>query len=54
MGDGLDHLREWIGKRRSASDVVTAAPIVAMAATLDRDDPPPKDGARSRSIQVAR
>lgn len=44
MGDGLDHLREWIGKRRSASDVVTAAPIVAMAATLDRDDPPPKDG----------
>lgn len=44
MGDGLDHLREWIGKRRSASDVVTAAPIVAMAATLDRDDPPPRDG----------
>ncbi len=34
----------WIGRRQSRSDTVTATPIAALAATLDRDDPPPKDG----------
>lgn len=34
----------WIGRRERRIDRVTAAPVAALAATLDRDDPPPKDG----------
>jgi 3-methylfumaryl-CoA hydratase len=37
-------LEDWIGSRESAVDVVTAAKVEAMAATLDRDDPPPREG----------
>jgi 3-methylfumaryl-CoA hydratase len=35
---------EWIGRRETRTDRVTATPIAALAATLDRDDPPPADG----------
>ncbi len=35
---------EWIGRREMRTDRVTATPIAALAATLDRDDPPPADG----------
>ena len=38
------HLREWIGRTESAADEVTAAPIAALSATLDRDDPIPRAG----------
>ena len=41
----IDHLRGWIGRTETAGDVVTAAPLRALAATLDRDDPPPAPGA---------
>ncbi|MFL6697874.1 MAG: MaoC family dehydratase N-terminal domain-containing protein, partial [Vitreoscilla sp.] len=34
----LDALRGWVGKRETHTDVITAAPIAALAATLDRDD----------------
>jgi 3-methylfumaryl-CoA hydratase len=41
MGLDLDHLRQWLGRTEQRTDEVTAAPIAALAATLDRDDPPP-------------
>jgi 3-methylfumaryl-CoA hydratase len=46
MNDALPFakLTEWIGRTETRSDVVTAAPLVALAALLDRDDPAPRDG----------
>jgi 3-methylfumaryl-CoA hydratase len=44
MDLNLDYLREWRGKTESRSDQVTAAPIAALSATLDRDDPYPQPG----------
>ncbi len=44
MNDSLDHLRQWVGRKETHHDVATAWPIAAMAATLDRRDPPPRDG----------
>ena len=40
----LDHLREWIGKTESQRDRITSVPIAALSATLDRDDPQPREG----------
>jgi len=40
----IDHLREWIGKTESREDRITLAPMAALSATLDRDDPFPRDG----------
>jgi len=37
-------LTEWIGRTETRSDVVTAAPLVALAALLDRGDPRPEEG----------
>jgi len=34
----LEVLRGWIGQRETRTDLVTAAPLAALAATLDRDD----------------
>jgi 3-methylfumaryl-CoA hydratase len=42
----LDRLREWIGRAERSDDIVTAAPIAALSATLDRDDPSPREGDR--------
>ncbi len=36
--------RSWIGRTESRTDVVTAAPLVALSALLDRDDPAPRAG----------
>jgi 3-methylfumaryl-CoA hydratase len=44
MDPNLDHLREWRGRTESRSDEVTSAPIAALSATLDRDDPLPRAG----------
>jgi 3-methylfumaryl-CoA hydratase len=44
MSLDLDHLRSWIGKTETHHDIATAFPIAALAATLDRRDPPPKAG----------
>ena len=38
------HLEQWIGRTESRSDAVTPVPVAALAATLDRDDPPPQQG----------
>jgi len=40
----IEHLRTWIGKQETLEDHVTPLPIVALSATLDRNDPPPRDG----------
>ena len=40
----LAHLRTWIGKEETLDDVVTPLPLVALSATLDRADPPPRAG----------
>lgn len=40
----LDELRKWIGHSETRSDQVTAAPVAAMSATLDRDDAQPVTG----------
>jgi 3-methylfumaryl-CoA hydratase len=42
--DTLEHLRSWIGRSEQRTDAITAAPLAALAATLDRDDPPPTSG----------
>jgi 3-methylfumaryl-CoA hydratase len=40
----LDHLRDWIGKTESVTDTVTAWPVAALAATLDRREAAPQIG----------
>ncbi|APV48294.1 acyl-CoA dehydrogenase [Betaproteobacteria bacterium GR16-43] len=37
-------LESWVGRSETHEDVITAAPVAALAALLDRDDPPPKPG----------
>lgn len=40
----LAHLRDWIGRTETRSDTVTAWPVAALAATLDRAEPEPNPG----------
>jgi 3-methylfumaryl-CoA hydratase len=40
----IEQLRAWVGRTESTVDTVTAAPMAALAATLDRDDPFPQRG----------
>jgi 3-methylfumaryl-CoA hydratase len=40
----IKHLEQWVGKTEIRSDQVTAAPIAALAATLDIDAPYPQTG----------
>jgi len=40
----IDHLRQWIGRTESRTDQITAAPVAAQSATLDRDDGEPVPG----------
>jgi len=35
---------DWIGKTETRSDMVTAGPVAALSATLDREDAPPRPG----------
>lgn len=35
---------EWIGREETRRDTITVAPLVGLAATLDRDEPPPRPG----------
>jgi 3-methylfumaryl-CoA hydratase len=39
-----DTLLAWIGRAETRADQVTPTPVAALAATLDRDDPPPAPG----------
>lgn len=40
----LQRLTDWIGRGETRTDIVTAAPVAALSATLDRDDPAPANG----------
>ena len=40
----VDALRSWIGRTQTVSEQISAFPSRALAATLDRDDPPYVDG----------
>ncbi len=40
----IDHLRGWIGRQEVLHDTITAFPVAALAATLDRDDAEPLAG----------
>ncbi|HEX5632200.1 MAG TPA: MaoC family dehydratase N-terminal domain-containing protein, partial [Gemmatimonadales bacterium] len=35
---------DWVGRQEERRDVVTAAPLAALSALLDRDDPPARAG----------
>jgi 3-methylfumaryl-CoA hydratase len=39
-----EYLRSWIGRQETATDHVARAGLMRMGATLDRDDPIPRDG----------
>jgi 3-methylfumaryl-CoA hydratase len=39
-----ENLEDWVGRTQGQDDVVTAAPVRALSATLDRDDPAPVPG----------
>jgi 3-methylfumaryl-CoA hydratase len=39
-----DTLKDWIGKTESTSDIASAWPVAAMAATFDRREPEPLQG----------
>ncbi|MBP6899155.1 MAG: MaoC family dehydratase N-terminal domain-containing protein [Burkholderiaceae bacterium] len=40
----LSHLKDWIGRTEQRQDLVTAAPLAMLSATLDRDDAEPLPG----------
>ncbi|KAB2893318.1 MAG: acyl-CoA dehydrogenase, partial [Burkholderiaceae bacterium] len=40
----LAHLQSWQGKSETTPDTLTAAPVRALSATLDRDDAAPEPG----------
>ena len=44
MTDDPNAWRDWIGRTERRVDRVTAAPLAALSATLDRDDPAPAPG----------
>jgi 3-methylfumaryl-CoA hydratase len=44
MSDNLSHLEDWIGKTETKSDVATAWPVAALAASFDRSEPEPVQG----------
>ena len=39
-----EYLRAWVGRREQRADEITAAPLAALSATLDRADPAPLPG----------
>ena len=43
-GVDLEHIRSWIGRAETRTDRVTAVPMAAMSATLDRNDAEPVEG----------
>jgi 3-methylfumaryl-CoA hydratase len=44
LADQLAHWRSWLGRTEHRQDLVGAAPLAALAATLDRDEPEPLPG----------
>ena len=44
MNDAVADPASWIGRTEETHDVVTASPLDRLSATLDRDDPPYREG----------
>lgn len=44
--DALAKLQAWQGRSETLADDITAAPVRALSATLDREDPQPESGTR--------
>jgi 3-methylfumaryl-CoA hydratase len=44
LDNALGHLKEWVGRTETRTDLITVAPMAALSATLDRDDPEPRAG----------
>jgi 3-methylfumaryl-CoA hydratase len=44
VAQNLENLKDWIGERETDIDYVTIPSVHRLAATLDRDDPMPKNG----------
>src|SRR6218665_1702059 len=44
MSLDMAQLQSWVGRTESHTDVLVPTPMRALAATLDRDDPPPRPG----------
>lgn len=44
MTSDLAALKEWVGRRTTLEDRIHPFPMLALSATLDRDDPAPKEG----------
>jgi 3-methylfumaryl-CoA hydratase len=44
MSIDIAHLAQWIGKQEQHFDTLAPTPVAALAATLDRDDAPPRAG----------
>ena len=44
MNVSVGELREWIGRTESRTERLSPTPVAALVATLDRDDPEPRDG----------
>jgi len=42
--EAVAHLSQWQGRSEAVRDFITTAPIAALSATLDRDDPAPFEG----------
>lgn len=40
----MDQLRDWIGRSETRQDQLTATPVAALSATLDREDAAPEPG----------
>jgi 3-methylfumaryl-CoA hydratase len=50
LPDQLAHWRQWIGRTERRTDLVTAAPIAALAATLDQPGPEPLPGSPAPAL----
>jgi 3-methylfumaryl-CoA hydratase len=44
MAEDLGALKAWVGRRETAFDTAHPGPVAALAATFDREDPPPRQG----------
>ena len=44
MSLDIDHLKQWIGRTESRTDLFSATPVQGLAAMLDRDDAEPRPG----------
>ena len=44
MNTGLERLRDWVGRTEEQCEPITAVPMAALAAALDREDAAPRAG----------